>query len=131
MNKKIKFLIFVILFIAVGSLYSQELYFCQEYRNGEEIGVSDVFTMDRGGGYLTVMFKSNYAIGERKVEITVTKIDGRYEELIDTMPFDVNPDWDYIFFDDIGFDRAGYYKVSLYKMNGSVIATGYVEIVNG
>jgi len=81
-----------------------KLYFCEEYKNGKEIGVSDVFTIPSGGGYLTVMIKLDEPIGVGKVDLRISKKTGGTEKIIETIPFDVQPDWDYIHFDEVTFN---------------------------
>ena len=112
------------------------LYFCEDYVNGKEIGKSDVFTP----GYLTVMvnLKSvKRTLGTGKVELRLTKIkdeDGRTisDEIIETIPFNVEPDWDYTYFQDkekLGFREPGTYKVTLMKTDGSPICSGQVKVI--
>ncbi len=104
------------------------LYFCEEYRNGREIGVSDVFTIPSGGGYLTVMIKLEEPIGVGKVDLRISKKTGGSEKIVETIPFDVQPDWDYIHFDEITFRSAGMHRVTLLKPDGTPIASGDIQI---
>jgi len=105
-----------------------KLYFCEEYRNGKEIGVSDVFTIPSGGGYLTVMIKLDDPIGVGKVDLRISKKTGGSEKIVETIPFDVQPDWDYIHFDEITFHSSGKHRVTLLKPDGTPIASGDVTI---
>jgi len=105
------------------------LYFCEDYVDGEEIGVSESFTP----GWLTIMVKTDEPLGVGKVELRIVKIrkDGS-EKIIDTVPFDVQADWDYTFFQDkdkIGFKTPGDYKVTLQKVDGTPIVSGEVTVV--
>lgn len=104
------------------------LYFCEEYRNGKEIGVSDVFTIPSSGGYLTVMIKLDEPIGVGKVDLRISKKTGGSEKIVETIPFDVQPDWDYIHFDEITFKSAGLHRVTLLKPDGTPIASGDITI---
>jgi hypothetical protein len=110
------------------STSGNSLYFCEEYRNGKEIGVSDVFTIPSGGGYLTVMIKLKDPIGVGKVDLRISKKTGGSEKIVETIPFDVQPDWDYIHFDEITFRSAGMHRVTLLKPDGTPIATGDIQI---
>jgi hypothetical protein len=110
------------------SIAGGKLYFCEEYRNGKEIGVSDVFTIPSAGGYLTVMIKLDKPIGVGKVDLRISKLTGSSEKIIETIPFDVQPDWDYIHFDEITFKSSGTHKVTLLKPDGTPVASGQVEI---
>jgi len=105
-----------------------KLYFCEEYKNGKEIGVSDVFTIPSGGGYLTVMIKLDEPIGVGKVDLRISKKTGGTEKIVETIPFDVQPDWDYIHFDEVTFKSAGMHRVTLMKADGSPIASGDIQI---
>ena len=105
------------------------LYFCEDYVDGEEIGVSETFTP----GWLTVMVKTDEPLGVGKVELRIVKIrkDGS-EKIIDTVPFDVQADWDYTYFQDkdkIGFKTPGDYKVTLQKVDGTPIVSGEVTVI--
>lgn len=111
------------------------LYFCEDYVNGKEIGKSDVFTP----GYLTVMVDLRpvkKTIGTGKVDLRLTKIKDEYgdsisDEIIETIPFNVEPDWDYTYFQDkkkLGFTEPGTYKVTLMKTDGSPICSGQVKV---
>jgi hypothetical protein len=42
----------------------------------------------------------------------------------------VQSSWDYIHFDDVEFKEPGKYKVSCLKKDGTVIASGEVEITS-
>lgn len=105
------------------------LYFCEEYRDGEEIGKSDVFIIGSGGGYFTCMIDLRPAgkkIGTRKVELRILKEGSTNYQ---TEKFDVEPDWDYIFFDKFHtFRSAGTYKVTALTPDGSPVASGEVTI---
>jgi hypothetical protein len=105
-----------------------KLYFCEEYKNGKEIGVSDVFTIPSRGGYLTVMIKLDEPIGVGKVDLRISKKTGSTEKIVETIPFDVQPDWDYIHFDEITFRSAGMHRVTLMKADGTPICSGDIQI---
>ncbi len=113
-----------------------KLYFCEQYKNGEEIGVSSRFTP----GWLTVMVDTRPAgtkLGTGKVELRLSKIkDGAgksiSEKILKTVPFDVQADWDYTYFtdkNDLKFDSPGTYRVVCQKKDGTPIASGEVEVV--
>ncbi len=81
-----------------------KLYFCEQYLNGEEVGVSKRFTP----GWLTVMLDTRPAgtkLGTGKVELRLSKIKNASgeeisEKILKTVPFDVQADWDYTYFTD-------------------------------
>jgi hypothetical protein len=100
-----------------------KLYFCEKYTT-TEIGEGDKFPV----GNVTVMLKLSKPIGVSSVDINVTDLES--EKPVDTFPFTVQSSWDYIHFDDVEFKEAGKYKVSCLKKDGTVIASGEVEITN-
>ena len=98
------------------------LYFCERYVT-KEIGEDTKFK----SGKITVMLKLKNKIGESAVNLNITDLGtGKVK---DTQPFTVQPSWDYIHFDDVEFENKGKYKVSCLKKDGSIIATGEVEII--
>lgn len=111
-----------------SSVSGGSLYFVEEYRDGKEIGKSDVFTIPSGGGYLTVMIKLDKPIGVGKVDLRISKKTGGTEKIIETIPFDVQPDWDYIHFDEVTFRQSGAHRVTMLKPDGTPVASGDVEI---
>jgi hypothetical protein len=111
-----------------SSVTGGRLYFCEEYKDGKEIGVSDLFTIPSAGGYLTVMIKLDKPIGVGKVDLRISKKTGGTEKIIETIPFDVQPDWDYIHFDEITFHSSGMHRVTLLKPDGTPVCSGDVEI---
>ncbi|HAX49493.1 MAG TPA: hypothetical protein PK605_06635 [Ignavibacteria bacterium] len=108
-----------------------KLYFVEEYTGGKEIGKSDEFIIGKNGGYFTCMIDmrgTGKKIGVGKLELRITKL-GPSEKIIATEKFDVQPDWDYIFFDKFHtFYSAGDYKVTAMKPDGTPVATGEVKI---
>lgn len=114
-----------------------KLYFCEQYKNGQEIGVSKRFTP----GWLTVMVDLRPAgttLGVGKVELRLTKIKDASgssisEKIIKTIPFDVQADWDYTYFTDktnLKFTSPGTYRVTCQKKDGTPIVSGEVEVVS-
>lgn len=108
------------------------LYFCEEYTGGQEVGKSDVFIIGRNGGYFTCMINlrgTGKKIGVGKLDLRITKKTGDGEKIVTTENFDVQPDWDYIYFDKFHtFYDAGLYKVTALKPDGTPVASGEVTI---
>lgn len=129
---------FICSFIFSSLTYAQNnlLYFCEKYEDSLEIGVSDKFTL----GWLTVIVdlrETGDTIGVSDVELVILKIADSagtaVNDTIDIIPFDVEPDWDYIYFADedrLSFDEPGTYEVICRKADGTEVASGEVEIVN-
>lgn len=112
-----------------SSTSSNQLYFVEEYtKDGQEVGKSDKFFIKSKGGYITAMLKTSQPIGVGTVDVRLEResLDG--SEIIDTQPYDVSPEKSYFFFDKITFYKSGDYKVSVFKKDGTVLATGKVRI---
>jgi len=129
-----KFLLAVVVFTSLAfgcSMFGKKenrLYFCEKYDATKgEIGESSKFTT----GALTVMVDlrpSKTKIGVSDVNINITnKGTG---EVVETLPFTVQPSMDYIYFNDVEFKKAGTYRVSCLKKDGTVVVSGEVEIVD-
>ncbi len=108
-----------------------KVYFVEEYSGGKEIGKSDEFIIGKNGGYFTCMIDlrgTGKKIGVGKLELRITKL-GSSEKILATEKFDVQPDWDYIFFDKFHtFYSAGDYKVTVLKPDGTPVGAGEVKI---
>jgi len=100
-----------------------KLYFCEKYTT-KEIGEGSKFPV----GKITVMLKLSKQIGVTSVDINVTDVASG--KPVETFPFTVQSNWDYIHFDDVEFPDAGKYKVSCLKKDGTVIASNEVEITS-
>lgn len=100
-----------------------KLYFCEKYTT-TEVGEGTKFTT----GTITVMMKLSKPIGVTSVDVNVT--DAATGKAVNTFPFTVQSEWDYIHFDDVEFKEPGKYKVSCLKKDGTVIASNEVEIVS-
>jgi len=108
---------------------SNQVYFVEEYtKDGQEVGKSDKFFISSKGGYLTAMLKTSQPIGVGSVDVRLEResLDG--SEIIDTQPYDVSPEKNYFFFDKVTFYKSGDYKVTVFKKDGTPIATGKVRI---
>lgn len=121
--------ILLVLLTSCGKLKNitadDRLYFCERYDLTKgEINESDRFTT----GTLTVMVKLKKPIGVNAVDINLT--DTKTGEIIEIYPFSVNPENDYIYFDDVNFENPGKYKVNCLTKDGTVIVSGEVEIVS-
>ncbi len=110
-------------------LMNDSLYFCREYKNGQEIGLSDLFSINPKGDSITVMLRTKGNINESHVKIYIEKVTESSLKYISTQKFDVEPTWDYIFFEGIKFYEEGVFKVSLLRNDDSVIASNFVTIV--
>jgi len=106
-----------------------QLYFVEEYtKDGQEVGKSDKFFISDKGGYITAMLKTSQPVGVGTVDVRLEResLDGT--EIIDTQPYDVSPEKNYFFFDKITFYKSGDYKITVFKKDGTPIATGKVRI---
>lgn len=108
---------------------SNQLYFVEEYsKEGEEIGKSEKFYINSKGGYITAMLRTSEPIGVGAVDVRLERESLEGTEIIDTKPYDVFPEKSYFFFDKITFYKSGDYKVTVFKKDGSPIASGNVRI---
>ena len=105
------------------------LYFVEEYTaDGQEVGKSDKFFIKNKGGYITAMLKTSQPIGVGSVDVRLERESVSGSEIIDTQPYNVSPEKDYFFFDKVTFYKSGDYKVTVFKKDGTPIASGKVRI---
>ena len=125
--KKFVVVVFFVLVLS-GVLAAQScdiLYLCVNY-DGGEVDCSDRFT----AGNLTVMALLSAPIYYTNISIQLDKYNAREGdfEYYENYPFDTDPEMDYIFFPDIAFNDAGFYRVFLLDPNGNTITSTLVEI---
>jgi len=108
------------------------MYFCEKYGRNGEIGVSDRFTT----GYLTVMVKSDYALGLDDVTIQFDKYNYRTDdfEYYEKFYYSIDPDMNYIFFEkndesDMNFKDPGVYRVFLLDDRDRTVTSALIEII--
>lgn len=108
------------------------LYFCENYGDDGEIGISDRFTT----GFLTVMVKCDYALGLSSCSIQFDKYScstGRFN-YYKKFNYKVSPDMKYIYFSknsqsDMNFEDPGIYRVFLLDDDGKTVASALIEII--
>jgi hypothetical protein len=139
MNKSFLFLFVVTLLFSSGfisNVFAQNepvLYFCEKYDSKKgEVGVSDRFTT----GYLTVMVKSDNALGLEDVHIQFDKLNERSKKFEFYKKFDytIESDMSYVFFaknsdSDLKFEEPGFYRVFLLDDNDKTVASALIEII--
>jgi hypothetical protein len=108
------------------------MYFCEKYGRNGEVGVSDRFTT----GYLTVMVKSDYALGLEDVAIQLDKYDDRSGdfEYYKKFYYTITSDMKYVFFarndeSDMEFEDPGFYRVFLLDDRDRTVASSLIEII--
>ena len=108
------------------------MYFCEKYGRNGEVGVSDRFTT----GYLTVMVKSDYALGLDDVAIQFDKYNYRTDdfEYYEKFYYSVDPDMNYIYFEkndesDMNFKDPGFYRVFLLDDRDRTVTSALIEII--
>lgn len=112
-----------------SSAASNQVYFVEEYtKEGQEVGKSEKFFIGEKGGYITAMLKTAQPIGVGTVDVRIEResLDG--SEILNTVPYDVSPDKSYFFFDKVTFYKSGDYKITVFKKDGTPIASGNVRI---
>ena len=139
MKKSFLFLFVVTLLFSSGfisTVFAQNepvLYFCEKYDSKKgEVGVSDRFTT----GYLTVMVKSDDALGLEDVHIQFDKFKERSKKFEFYKKFDytIESDMSYVFFaknsdSDLKFEEPGFYRVFLLDDNDKTVASALIEII--
>lgn len=122
-------LLFIIIFSNISYSRNDTLYFCEEYKNGQEIGNSSHFYISKNGGLITVMLWVRKPLNCYKVRILVGKAINNDVNNLEPMSedyFDVQPDWYYVHFDDIRLAEEGTFIVGLYKDTGEIVAANWV-----
>ena len=119
-------------FVLSGILAAQScdlLYFCKSFdANDGEVDAGDRFYT----GNLTVVVLLEAPIYYTKIFIQLNKYnprEGEFEYYSDT-EFDVEADLNYIYFNDIYFGDAGFYRVFLLDPSRNTITSAVVEITN-
>lgn len=115
--------------VSAQGLRNDTLYFCEEYKDSKEIGNANEFYLPEKGGTITVMLRTKKPVGVVSISILIEKDVAGIKDKITSEPFDVQSNWDYIFFADMFFPEPGKYKVSAVKKNGDIIASGYVRML--
>lgn len=133
MKKSCLTLLFFLLILSSGfslklfAQYSPVMYFCEKYENGE-MGVSSRFV----SGPLTIIVKSDYALGLKDVNIHLEKFNCSTSafEIYKNINFTLTPDKKYVVLADkeLSFDTPGIYKSYLFDSSNKVIASAIVEI---
>jgi hypothetical protein len=118
-----------------SSIFAQEepvMYFCEKYGRNGEVGVSDRFTT----GYLTVMVKSDYALGLDDVAIQLDKYNHRTGdfEYFKKFYYTIETDMKYVYFSkndesDMEFDEPGFYRVFLLDERDRTVTSALIEII--
>ncbi len=133
MKKKYGLFLFILFSLAANvsgqDLTNDMIYFCREYKDGKEVGVTNTFGTGPGGDSITVMARTKGPIKEKKVSVVVDKYESGEYVHAGTHKFDIESGWDYIFFAGINFWSDGYFRVSLLREDGSVIAYNFVNMV--
>lgn len=132
------FLMFTLVFsfFAIHSIvFAQSepvMYFCEKYDRNGEVGVSDRFTT----GYLTVMVKSDYALGLDDVSIQLDKYNIRKGEFeyYKKFYYTIETDMKYVYFakndeSDMEFEDPGIYRVFLLDDRDRTVASALIEII--
>ena len=133
-NKSGLTLVLFSLFILFGSSaksFAQNgpvMYFCEKYDNGEN-NVDNKFHT----GPLTVIVKSDYALGLKDANLHVEKYNfsSAAFEAVSNITFTVTPDKKYLALasKELSLDSPGIYKIYLFDNSSKIIASALVEIV--
>lgn len=104
------------------------MYFCESYSSsGGEKSISDRFYT----GKVTVMVKSDYALGLKDCSIQFDKYNGYTFDYFKKVEFDVSADMKYIYFEssDLRVDSPGLYRCFLLDNKKNTVASALVEFI--
>lgn len=103
------------------------MYFCEKYGSGGEVSISDRFY----AGPVTVMVKSDYALGLTDCVIQLDKYNGYTFDYYKKVDFDVSSDMKYIYFEssDLRVDQPGIYRCFLLDKSRNTVASALVEFI--
>ena len=129
------FLALIVVFSITSKVNAQSspvLYFCESYGSNGEVSISDRFHT----GYLTVMVKSDKALGLTDVTIQFDKYNcstGSFS-FYKKFSYTIKPDMKYVFFEknsdsDMYFEKPGIYRVFLLDSGGNTVTSGLIEII--
>lgn len=109
------------------------LYFCENFTNSGEVGISDIFTT----GFITIVAKCDHNLGLTDCQIEYDKLDSTQNkfEFYKLFDFTVQPDLNYIYFtkndnSDLSFDEPGIYRVLLLDNKNERVASSLIQIVS-
>ncbi|OOM11148.1 zinc ribbon domain-containing protein [Clostridium saccharobutylicum] len=125
------FAIIIIIGIASGnsnnkksSTNNNSVIFCTQVdKDLKPIGESESFSV----GSVTVELKSSEKFDTDKVKVTLYKISGGSEAIVDSSENEVNPDWSVVAF-PINIKEAGEYRVDFTKNGKDKVGSGKVTI---
>ena len=126
--KRIAVFVIIILGLSLFSQNTDLLYFCESYDTIKgEINCGDRFYK----GELTVMAHLSSPIFYESVSLELDKYNPRANtfEYYQDYKFDVNPEQDYIYFQEINFGDPGIYRVFLLDPSNNNITSSLIEII--
>jgi hypothetical protein len=137
MNKIKLFISLFALIVVFGAAksYAQSspvLYFCESYGSNGEVSISDRFHT----GYLTVMVKSDKALGLTDCTIQFDKMNcssGTFS-FYKKFNYVIKSNMKYVYFErnsdsDMAFNDPGIYRVFLLDAAGNTVTSGLIEII--
>jgi hypothetical protein len=108
------------------------MYFCDKIGGNGAVGISDQHPI----GYLTVMVKSNYAMGLHEVAIQLDKYNFRTDEFeyYKKFHYTMELDMKIVSFEkndesDMEFEDPGFYRVFLLDDRDKTVASALIEII--
>ena len=117
-------IIIILMFSIIGCAKTSSVIFCKSVdKDLNAIGQSDTFPQ----GEVTAKLEVSKTFGVDKIKITLYKIDGATEEIIDTSEENVSADWDVVAF-PITFNETGKYRVEFTSKGTEKLGSGTVNI---
>jgi hypothetical protein len=128
------FALLLLFFALESTVFAQNepvMYFCDKFDSNGAVGISDRRTV----GNVTIVVKSNYAMGLSDITIQFDKYDCRKSEFEyhDKFYYSVEPEMKIIFLEkdeenDMKFRELGIYRVFLLDDKDRTIASALIEI---
>lgn len=107
---------------------SSKVKFCEDASSGYCEGESSSFTISKSGSYLYVYLEHAKKLATTQLTVKVyKKVDGNYDDLVETKYFDIEKDWKSTYF-KYTFYKKGEYKVRIETKDGVWIQDGFVTI---
>lgn len=113
--------------IAAHSQYS--LVFCEDVTNeGKPVTVSNQFMVDRDGGALRMLARTDADFNTDKIEFRIYFVsENGVEEEVARMAQNIEPDWGFVWKEIIMYD-PGMYRVKIYNSKGTYLTSANLTL---
>ncbi len=125
-----KYLLVMALFMLGSTAYSQySLVFCEDVtEEGKPVTVSNQFMVDRDGGALRMLARTDANFNTDKIEFRIYFVgDNGIEEEVARMAQNIEPDWGFVWKEIVMYD-PGMYRVKLYNSKGTYLTSANLTL---